>query len=81
MEISSPRSYEYLLEWQKPTQEEIIRLCLCHTIFINFKVVCHKLKKNVYIPEAPTRCFIKKRLLLKILQYLQENTCVRVSFL
>ena len=33
-------SYEYLPGWPEPTEEEIIRLCLRHTIFINFKVVC-----------------------------------------
>ena len=32
--------YEYLPGWPEPTEEEIIRLCLCHTIFINFKVGC-----------------------------------------
>ena len=33
-------SYEYLPGWPEPTEEEIIRLCLRHTIFINFKDVC-----------------------------------------
>ena len=43
-------SYEYLRGWPKPTEEEIIRLCLCHTIFIFFKVVCITTKKTVSIP-------------------------------
>ena len=29
-------SCEYLPGPPEPTEEEIIRLCLCHTIFINF---------------------------------------------
>ena len=29
-------------------------ICLCHTVFINFKVIHHKLK-NVSIPETATR--------------------------
>ena len=28
-------SYEYLSGPPEPTEEEIIRLCLCHTIFMN----------------------------------------------
>ena len=31
-------SYEYLPGWPELNKREIIRLCLCHTIFINFKV-------------------------------------------
>ena len=38
-------SYEYLLGWPETTQKKIIRLCSCHTIFINFKVTYRKLKK------------------------------------
>ena len=45
-------SYEYLTGWPKPTEEEIITLCLCHTIFITFKVVCITNKKTVSIPAS-----------------------------
>ena len=31
-------SYEYLPGWPEPTKEEIIRLCLCHTIFISLLI-------------------------------------------
>ena len=37
-------------------------------IFINFKVIHHKLK-NVSIPEAATRDVLSKKLFLKISQY------------
>ena len=30
-------SYEYLSWWLEPTKEETVRLCLCHTIFIEFQ--------------------------------------------
>ena len=49
-------------------------------MFINFKVIHHKLK-NVAIPEAATRDVLQKKLFLKISQYSQENTCDGVSFL
>ena len=28
--------FEYLPGWPEPTEEEVIRLCLCDAIFINF---------------------------------------------
>ena len=40
---------KYLSWWPEPTEEEIIRLCLCHTIFKNFKVACNSNKKVVCI--------------------------------
>ena len=53
-------SYEHLPGWPEPTQEEIIRLCLCHTIFINFKVLYHKLKKMSQFQKQPPELFYRK---------------------
>ena len=33
-----PREGKYLPGWQEPVEEEIIRLCLYHTIFINLYI-------------------------------------------
>ena len=43
-------SYEYLPGWPEPTKKEIIRLCLCDTIFISFKVMS-QLFKSTYFDE------------------------------
>ena len=50
-------SCEYLPGWPEPTEEQIIRLCLCHTSYLHKFFRLHKFqtKKNVSIPEAATR--------------------------
>ena len=56
-------SYEYLPRWPESTEKEIIRLCLCHTIFINFKVMCPKLKKCINSRSSHQTCSIEKAVL------------------
>ena len=56
-------SYEYLPRWPELTEKEIIRLCLCHTIFINFKVMYHKLKKCLNSRSSHQSCSIEKAVL------------------
>ena len=45
-------SYKHLTGWPKPTEEEVIRLCLCHTIFIIFKAVCITNEKTIPVPAS-----------------------------
>ena len=53
-------SYEYLPGWPERTQKEIIRLCLSHAIFINFKVMYYKLKKIYQFQKQPPELFYRK---------------------
>ena len=47
-------THEY---WLKLKEEEIIRLCLCHTIFINFwSCMYHKLRKCLNCRSSHRRC-------------------------
>ena len=36
IQIIFPEKEKYLSGWRQLAEEKIIRLCLCHTIFINF---------------------------------------------
>ena len=54
-------SHEYLPEWPESTEREIISLCLCHTIFINFKVMY--LKKCLNSRSSHQSCSIWKAVL------------------
>ena len=56
-------SYELLPGWPEPTEKEIIRLSLCYTIFINFKVMYHKLKKCRMSRSSHQICSIEKAVL------------------
>ena len=42
-----------LTRWPESTERAVIRLCLCHTIFINFKVIYRKLKKMSQFQKQP----------------------------
>ena len=52
-------SYEYLPWWPEPAEKEIIRLCLCHTIFVNFKVVLQPKKMSQFQKQQPEACYRK----------------------
>ena len=39
-------SYEYLSWWPEPTEKEMIRLCLCNTIFIDIWSFMYRKRKN-----------------------------------
>lgn len=52
-------SHEYLLVLPEPTKEEIIRLCLYHTMFINFES-CMYPKQNNHLNS----CFLLLKFLL-----------------
>ena len=56
-------SFEYLPGWPKPTEEEIIGLYLCHTIFINFKVVSITDKKMSQFQKQRPDVFFWKTVL------------------
>ena len=59
-----PGKYSYEIPheyWLEPTEEKIIRLCLCHTILINFQsCMYHKLKKCLDCRSSHQRCSIEK---------------------
>ena len=55
-------SYEYFPGWPEQTEEEIIRLCLRHTIFKNF-CMYHKLKERLNSRNSHQRCSIRKAVL------------------
>ena len=46
--------------WPEPTEKKIIRLCFRHTIFINFKVLYHKLKKYLNSRSSHQSCSMEK---------------------
>ena len=62
-------SYETTHEyWLEPTEEEIIRLSLCHTTFINFySCMYHNLKKCLNRRSRHQRCSIEKAVLKNFL--------------
>ena len=50
--------------WLQLTEEKIIRLCLCHTIFITFlSCMYHKLKKCLNSRSRHQRCSIEQAIL------------------
>ena len=65
--------------WNRPRKKSLGYVWVILSSYI-LKVVYITNKKNVSIPEAATRGVLYKKLFLKISQYLQENTCVGVSF-
>ena len=67
-----------LTRWPKPTQEEIIRLCFYHTIFVNFFKLCVSQTKNCL-----DSCFLQlillfKGLFLLLIQYSLFNIFFKV---
>ena len=46
----------------------------------NFVVVILIPGQTTWLSEAATRGYLQKKIILKILQILQESTCARVSF-
>ena len=68
-------SYKYLTVWPEPTKEEIIRLCLCHAIFINFKVMYYKLKKCFNSRSSHQSCSIEKAVLKTFAIFTEKHLC------
>ena len=68
-------SYEYLPRWPESTEKEIIRLCLCHTIFINFKVMYHKLKKCLNSRSSHQSCSIEKAVFKNFAMFTGKHLC------
>ena len=68
-------SYKYLPVWPEPTKKEIIRLCLCHTIFINFKVMYYKLKKCFNSRSSHQSCSIEKAVLKTFAIFTEKHLC------
>ena len=68
-------SYEYLPGWPESNEREIIRLCLCHTIFINFKVMYHKLKKCLNSRSSHQSCSIEKAVLKNFSIFTGKHLC------
>ena len=46
--------------------------------YVNFLIICKLIQKKQIREAAIHRCF-SEQMFLKILQYLQENTCVGIS--
>ena len=68
-------SYEYLPGWPELNEREIIRLCLCHTIFINFKVMYHKLKKCLNSRSSHQSCSVEKAVLKNLAIFTGKHLC------
>ena len=57
------------------TEKEIIRLCLCHAIFINFKVMYHKIKKCLNSRSSHQSCSIEKAVFKNFAIFTGKNLC------
>ena len=57
------------------TEKEIIRLCLCHTIFINFKVIYRKLKKCLNSRSSHQSCPIEKAVFKNFAIFTGKQLC------
>ena len=68
-------SYETPHEyWLEQTEEEIIRLSLCHTIFINFySCMYHNLKRCLNRRSRHQRCSIEKAVLKNFLIFTRKQ--------
>ena len=73
-------SQECLPGQPESTKKEIVSLCLCHTIFINFKVTCHKLKKCLNFRSSHQSCSIEKAVLKKFLNIHKKTTVLESLF-
>ena len=61
-------SYEYSPGWPEPNEKEIIRLCLCHTIFIKFKDMSNSRSSH-------QRCSIEKAVLKNVAISTRKHLC------
>ena len=67
-----------LTRWPESTETAIIRLCLCHTIFINFKVMYHKLKKCLNSRSSHQSCSIEKAVFKNFAIFTGKHLCWRL---
>ena len=58
-------SYKYLPGWPEPTEEEIIRSCLCHTSYLHkfLELYISQTKKSLNSRSCYQRCSIEKAVL------------------
>ena len=68
-------SFEYLARWLEPTNKEIFRLYLRHTIFVNFKVIYHKLKKCLNSRSSYQSCPIEKAVVKNFAIFTGKHLC------
>ena len=74
-------SQECLPGQPESTKKEIVSLCLCHTIFINFKVTCHKLKKCLNSRSSHLSCSIEKAVLKNFAIFTGKHLCWSLSLI
>ena len=74
-------SQECLPGQPESTKKEIVSLCLCHTIFINFKVTCHKLKKCLNFRSSHQSCSIEKAVLKNFAIFTGKHLCWSLSLI
>ena len=74
-------SQECLPGQPESTKKEIVSLCLCHTIFINFKVTCHKLKKCLNSRSSHQSCSIEKAVLKNFAIFTGKHLCWSLSLI
>ena len=69
--------YEYLQGWPEPTEEEIIRLCLCHTSYLHkfWKLHISKQKKSLHSRTSHQRCSIEKAVLKNFSIFTGKHLC------
>ena len=77
--------YEYLPGWPEPTEEEIIRLCLCHTSYLHTFLKLYIKQKNskLYIKQKNSlnsrsshqRCSIEKSVLKNFSIFTAKHLC------
>ena len=75
-------SCEYLPGWPEPTEEEIIRLCLCHTSYLHkcLKLYISQTKKSLNSRSKHQRCLIEKAVPKKFLNIHRKTTVLESLF-
>ena len=75
-------SYEYLPAWPEPTEEEIIRLCLCHTSYLPkfLKLHISLTKKSLNFRSSHQSCSIEKAVLKKFHNIHKKTTVLESLF-